>query len=57
MMPWYIIVAEIGHNHQGDLDKAKAFFHAARDGVDAIKMQKKSRDNRFLFTRDLYDSP
>ncbi len=50
------VVAEIGHNHQGDVEKAKALIHAAKEcGVDAVKFQK--RDNRSLYTRSLYDSP
>ena len=50
------VVAEIGHNHQGDLEKAKALIHAAKEcGVDAVKLQK--RDNDRLYTRALYDSP
>ena len=50
------VIAEIGHNHQGSLEKAKELFRAAKDvGVDAVKLQK--RDNRRLFTRDLYESP
>ena len=53
--PAYVL-AEIGHNHQGELEKAKALIHAAREcGVDAVKLQK--RDNRRLFTRAFYDSP
>ena len=53
--PVYVI-AEIGHNHQGDVEKAKALIHAANEcGVDAVKLQK--RENRSLYTRALYDSP
>jgi sialic acid synthase len=50
------VIAEIGHNHQGDLEKAKALIHAASEcGADAVKFQK--RDNRRLFTRAFYESP
>jgi sialic acid synthase len=50
------VVAEIGHNHQGDLGKARDLIRAAADcGVDAVKFQK--RDNRRLFTKALYDKP
>ena len=50
------VIAEIGHNHQGDLEQAKALIQAAKTcGVDAVKLQK--RDNRSLYTRALYDSP
>ena len=53
--PAYVL-AEIGHNHQGDLEKAKALVHAAKEcGVDAVKLQK--RDNRRLFTQAYYDAP
>ena len=53
--PAYVI-AEIGHNHQGEVEKAKQLIHAASEcGVDAVKLQK--RDNRRLFTRAFYDSP
>ena len=49
------VIAEIGHNHQGDLEKAKELFAVAREcGVNAVKLQK--RDNRSLFTRAMYDS-
>jgi sialic acid synthase len=50
------VIAEIGHNHQGDLEQAKALIRAAKDcGVHAVKLQK--RDNRSLFTREQYDAP
>jgi sialic acid synthase len=50
------VIAEIGHNHQGSLEKALELFHAAKEcGVDAVKLQK--RDNRELFTREFYESP
>lgn len=50
------VIAEIGHNHQGSLEKAKELFLRAREcGVDAIKLQK--RQNRLLYTRVMYDMP
>jgi N-acetylneuraminate synthase/sialic acid synthase len=50
------VIAEIGHNHQGSVERARELFVAARDcGVDAVKLQK--RDNRSLFTRAQYDAP
>jgi N-acetylneuraminate synthase/sialic acid synthase len=50
------VIAEIGHNHQGRLDKAKELFRSAHEcGVDAVKLQK--RDNRTLYTRALLDQP
>ena len=53
--PTYVI-AEIGHNHQGELDKALELVKVAAEcGVDAVKLQK--RDNRSLYTRALYESP
>lgn len=52
--PW--VCAEIGHNHQGDLQKAKALIKAAAEaGCDAVKLQK--RDNASLFTLDTYKAP
>jgi sialic acid synthase len=48
------VIAEIGHNHQGSLDKARELFRAAKDaGAHAVKLQK--RDNRGLYTRAAYD--
>lgn len=50
------IVAEIGHNHQGSVEKAKELFKVAKEcGVDAVKLQK--RNNRALYTRELFDLP
>lgn len=50
------VIAEIGHNHQGKLDQCKQLFKLAKDcGAHAVKLQK--RDNRELFTREMYDSP
>ena len=50
------VIAEIGHNHQGSVEKAQELFVLAKQaGVDAVKLQK--RDNRRLFTRKLYESP
>ncbi|MDP8921333.1 MAG: N-acetylneuraminate synthase family protein [Chloroflexota bacterium] len=53
--PCYVI-AEIGHNHQGDVEKAKELFRRAKEcGASAVKLQK--RDNRTLFTRAAFDRP
>lgn len=53
--PCYVI-AEIGHNHQGDIDTAlKMIKIAALSGVQAVKFQK--RDNRALYTKAFYDKP
>src|SRR3989442_14282709 len=53
--PCYV-VAEIGHNHQGDVEKGKHLIEAARDcGVDAVKLQK--RANRALYTRAVFHQP
>ena len=50
------VIAEIGHNHQGSVEKAKELFLRAKEcGVDAVKLQK--RDNRSLYTRQMYDKP
>jgi sialic acid synthase len=50
------VIAEIGHNHQGDLEKCRSLFKAAKEtGANAVKLQK--RDNRSLFTKAMYDQP
>lgn len=49
------VIAEIGHNHQGDVEKCKELFRVAKScGANAVKLQK--RDNRTLFTREMYNS-
>jgi len=53
--PCYVI-AEIGHNHQGNLKVAMDMIKAAAEcGVDAVKFQK--RDNRSLYTESMYNRP
>jgi sialic acid synthase len=50
------VIAEIGHNHQGDLEQAKRLVDAAKEcGVNAVKLQK--RANRTLYTREFYEQP
>jgi N-acetylneuraminate synthase/sialic acid synthase len=50
------VVAEIGHNHQGNLETARELFRAAKEaGAHAAKLQK--RNNRLLFTREMYNKP
>ena len=50
------VIAEIGHNHQGDLETAKKMFRVAKEcGADAVKLQK--RDNRALYTKAAHDKP
>jgi len=50
------VIAEIGHNHQGNLETCKKLFVAAKNaGVNAVKLQK--RDNKTLFTKEAYNKP
>jgi sialic acid synthase len=50
------VIAEIGHNHQGNMETAKELFRAAKEcGVNAVKLQK--RDNRTLYTREMFNKP
>ena len=50
------VIAEIGHNHQGSLEKARELFKEAKlAGAHAVKLQK--RDNRGLYTRAAYSKP
>lgn len=48
------VIAEIGNNHQGNIEKCKEMFKAAKEcGVDAVKLQK--RENKKLYTKELYN--
>jgi sialic acid synthase len=50
------VIAEVGHNHQGDITLAKRLVDAAKEcGVNAVKLQKRS--NRALYTREFYEQP
>jgi sialic acid synthase len=50
------VIAEVGHNHQGDVEQAKHLLAAAKEcGVDAVKLQK--RANRTLYTQEFYNQP
>lgn len=49
------VIAELGHNHQGDVEIAKKLIdQAAYCGADAVKLQK--RFNKDIFVKDLYNS-
>ena len=50
------IIAEVGQNHQGDLDTALEYIEVfAATGVDAIKFQ--TRNNKYLFSKLAYEKP
>lgn len=50
------VIAEIGHNHQGNVEQCKELFRAAKEaGCHAVKLQK--RDNRALFTGEAFSRP
>jgi len=50
------IIAEIGINHNGDLDILKELIDVAVDsGADAVKFQKRTID--LVYTKDFLDSP
>jgi sialic acid synthase len=50
------VIAEIGHNHQGDMAKARELFLRAKEcGCHAVKLQK--RDNRSLYTAAMFNKP
>jgi len=50
------VIAEIGHNHQGNVELCKQMIKAAFDaGASAVKLQKRS--NKDLFTKQYFDRP
>jgi N-acetylneuraminate synthase/sialic acid synthase len=50
------VIAEVGHNHQGSVEKARELFREAKlAGAHAVKLQK--RHNRTLYTRAAYEKP
>jgi N-acetylneuraminate synthase/sialic acid synthase len=50
------VIAEIGHNHQGNIETCHELFDEAKGcGANAVKLQK--RDNRSLYTRDFFNRP
>ena len=50
------VIAEIGNNHQGSLEKCKELFRVAKEcGANAVKLQK--RDNRSLYTKEAFNKP
>ena len=49
------IIAEVGQNHQGSLEKAREYIRVfSYEGADAIKFQ--TRNNKFLFSNEAYNS-
>lgn len=53
--PCYVI-AELGHNHGGDLETARRLIKTAQFcGADAVKLQK--RDNRSLYAPSILNAP
>lgn len=50
------VIAEIGQNHQGELDLAREYIKVfANAGADAVKFQ--TRDNKYLFSDGAYNAP
>jgi N-acetylneuraminate synthase/sialic acid synthase len=50
------IIAEVGQNHQGQLELARKYIRTfAAIGADVVKFQ--VRDNKFLFSQDAYEAP
>jgi N-acetylneuraminate synthase/sialic acid synthase len=51
-----LFIAEVGQNHQGELELAKECIKIfAQAGADVIKFQ--TRNNKYLFSQDAYNAP
>jgi len=51
-----LVIAEVGQNHQGDIDLAKEYIKVfANAGADVVKFQ--TRDNKYLFSEGAYNAP
>lgn len=49
------IIAEVGQNHQGDLNIAREYIRIfSHEGADAVKFQ--TRNNKYLFSQDAYEA-
>ncbi len=49
------VIAEIGQNHEGSVEKCKQLFDIAKAaGCQSVKLQK--RDNKSLYTKDYFDA-
>jgi len=52
----FYLIAEIGHNHMGDINLAKKMIGEAKiAGASAVKLQK--RDNKSLYVTSFYNEP
>ena len=50
------IIAEVGNNHQGDIEIAREYIRVfAEAGADAVKFQ--TRNNKYLFSESGYNAP
>lgn len=50
------VIAEVGQNHQGELEKAREYIKIfAFEGADAVKFQ--TRNNKYLFSDESYKKP
>ena len=50
-----LIIAEVGQNHQGDLELAREYIKVfAAEGADVIKFQ--TRNNKYLFSKEAYEA-